>query len=137
MKNSVLAVLAWAAFAAPSLAQSAAPKAGAAKPAAAAAATAGDAAKGQVVFTQVCSVCHKDPAGPLGPSLKGVYGRKAGSTEFKYSKGMVESGITWDDAKLDTYLQGPSKMIQGGIMAINVAKPEDRANVIAYLKTYK
>ena len=99
---------------------------------------AGDAAKGKTTFTQVCAVCHTAKSGPLGPTLTGVYGRKAGSAaDFAYSRGMTASGITWDDAKLDAYLAAPTKVITGGKMAINVAKPADRANVITYLKTLK
>lgn len=101
-------------------------------------APAGDAAAGKIKFGQMCAVCHTAKSTPVAPALTGVYGRKAGTApDFVYSKGMTASGITWDDAKLDTYLTAPTKMITGGKMVINVAKPEDRANLIAYLKTYK
>ncbi len=50
---------------------------------------------------------------------------------------MIASGITWDAAKLDTYLTAPTTMIKGSRMPISVAKPVDRANLVAYLKTLK
>ena len=44
---------------------------------------AGDAAKGEQVFKK-CAACHSAEAGvnKVGPSLHGVVGRKAGSTDF-------------------------------------------------------
>ena len=50
---------------------------------------------------------------------------------------MVESGITWDAAKLDVFLAKPASFIKGARMPINVSKPSDRADVIAHLKTLK
>ena len=52
-------------------------------------AAAADAAHGKVVF-QTCAACHSDKPDAIGPSLKGVYGRKAGSLEdFRYSPAMT------------------------------------------------
>ena len=75
----------------------------------------------------------------VGPSLHGIMGRKAGSVEgFTYSDPMKNSGITWNEAELDKYLTNPKKDIPGNKMAVpGLPKPDDRANVIAYLKTFK
>ena len=82
--------------------------------------------------------CHTTEAGKnkVGPTLHGLFGRKAGSVEgFTYSDAMKNAGITWSDAELDKYLTNPKKDIPGNKMAFpGLPKPDDRANVIAYLK---
>ncbi|MEJ0022493.1 MAG: c-type cytochrome [Alphaproteobacteria bacterium] len=126
-RAGVLILTACALFSASAWAQSAAPPA------------AGDAAAGKSYFGKVCAMCHSDAPSPVAPSLTGVFGRKAGTATgpYKYSPAMITSGITWDAPKLDTYLAGPTAMIKGSRMPISVAKPADRANLIAYLKTLK
>ena len=97
----------------------------------------GDAVKGKKVFAK-CMACHTTEAGKnkVGPTLHGLFGRKAGSVEgFTYSDAMKNAGITWSDAELDKYLTNPKKDIPGNKMAFpGLPKPDDRANVIAYLK---
>lgn len=99
-------------------------------------ATAGDAAAGKKVFAK-CAVCHvvDKPQNKVGPSLHGVIGRPAGAVEgFKYSDAMKNSGLVWDEATLDQYLENPKGFVKGNKMAFaGLKKPEDRANVIAYI----
>jgi cytochrome c len=118
----------------------------AATPAAAAPATGGvtlasltgDAAKGEKVFGQ-CKTCHVAEKGVnrIGPSLWAVVGRTAGSiADYKYSVANKNSGLTWSDTQLFTYLEAPQKVVPGTKMAFaGLKKPQDRADVIAYLKT--
>jgi cytochrome c len=98
----------------------------------------GDAAAGEKVFGQ-CKTCHVAEAGVnrVGPSLWGVVGRTAGSIEgFKYSPANKNSGLVWSEEQLFTYLEAPQKTIPGTYMAFaGLKKPQDRADVIAYLKT--
>ena len=101
-----------------------------------------DAAAGEKVFTK-CKACHIIDAdkNKIGPSLKGVIGRTAGThADFKYSQGMIDAGkagLVWDDAKLTEYLRDPRGMIKGGKMAFpGLKKDDDIANVIAYLKQF-
>lgn len=100
-----------------------------------------DSAQGKIYFQQSCAICHADAAGEgsrQGPSLVGVVGRRAGSApEFNYTGALHNSGLTWDDASLDHYLANPAAAVPGTAMPIAVEKPEDRANVIAYLQTLK
>jgi cytochrome c len=105
-----------------------------------AARAAGDAAAGKIVFNK-CAVCHStDPAKKgLGPTLFGVVGRHSASVEgFAYSPAMKAADKTWDEATLDVYLTDPKAAVPGTKMIFpGLPKPEDRANVIAYLATLK
>jgi cytochrome c len=101
----------------------------------------GDAAKGQKAF-RICAACHTADAATnkVGPYLKGVVGRKAGSVEgYNYSAAMKakgEEGLVWDDANIDAYLADPKGFVPKNKMAMaGVKKPNDRADIIAYLKT--
>jgi cytochrome c len=100
----------------------------------------GDAAAGKTVFNK-CAICHTvDPAKKgIGPTLFGVLGRKSASVEgFSYSEAMKKADKTWDEATLDTYLTNPKALVPGTKMVFpGLPKPEDRANVIAYLGTLK
>src|SRR6202044_4112440 len=70
-------------------------------------AAAADAAHGKLVF-QTCAACHSDKPDAIGPSLKGVYGRKSGSlSDFRYSNAMLRANLTWDDANLHAYIKDP------------------------------
>ena len=102
----------------------------------------GDAAAGQKVFNQ-CKACHDIEKGvnKVGPTLKGVVGRKAASVaDYKYSPAMVkkgEEGVVWDEATLTAYLPNPKAYVPGTKMAFGgLKKPEDVANVIAYLAAH-
>lgn len=105
-----------------------------------AAAAGGDADAGAGLFkSHLCFACHSFEAGKngAGPSLAGVYGRKAAQAPgFDYSAGLKNSGVTWDDASIDKWVQGPQKMVSDAKMML--AKPvtdaADRANLIAYIK---
>ncbi|MFO1156331.1 MAG: c-type cytochrome [Rhodospirillales bacterium] len=109
------------------------------------AAWAADAAAGEQVFKKVCVTCHSSEPGvnKTGPSLFGVYGRKAGSSDFPRYKGLVGADFTWDAAKLDAYLQDPKAFVIANTqnkttaMTYAVKDATQRADVIAYLQTLK
>ncbi len=98
----------------------------------------GIAANGAKVFVQ-CKTCHVTTAGVnrIGPSLHAVVGRKSGSIpNFNYSAANKNSGIVWTEAELFQYLESPKATIPGTKMTFaGLKKPQDRADVIAYLKT--
>lgn len=103
---------------------------------------AGDAKKGAVVFAEECGDCHSTIAGKnkKGPSLNGVFGRKAGSVaDFSgYSEAMKQSGITWSSDKVDAYITQPKKIVAGGKMKYDgLGDAAARADVIAYLMSVK
>lgn len=72
------------------------------------------------------------------PSLGGLIGRQAGSTEFRYSKAMKTAGFRWSPKHLFVYLQNPAKYVRGNKMAYTGLKREqDRADLIAFLVRYR
>jgi cytochrome c len=98
-----------------------------------------DAAAGKQAFTQ-CAACHSvETVNGAGPSLQGIFGRKAGTFPgFRYSRALKNAGIAWDDKNLDAYLADPQKLVPGNVMPFSgVADAKQRADLIAYLKTVK
>ncbi len=97
----------------------------------------GDAEAGKKVFKK-CKACHSFDPGKkkIGPHLKGVVGREAGSVEgYKYSKAMAAADITWDEANLDKFLTKPKAFLKGTKMSFGgLRKEAQRADLIAYLK---
>ena len=101
---------------------------------------AGDAAKGKKVYKK-CAICHSTKAGKnkIGPSLHGIFGRKAAKGKgFRYSKPMKKSGLTWDAATLDKFLKKPRKVVKKTRMTFpGLRSASQRADVIAYIKSLK
>ena len=97
-----------------------------------------DAAKGETVFKK-CATCHtveKGGANKTGPNLWNILNSNhAHKADFAYSdvfKSMAAEKWTLDS--LDKYLAKPQAQMKGTKMAFaGLSKPEDRANVIAYL----
>ncbi len=105
---------------------------------------AGDAKAGEVVFKK-CMACHAVGEGAknkVGPALNGVIGSVIGKhpEDYKFSKVLVElgeQGKVWDEANLTAWLTNPKAFAPGTKMAFaGLKKPEDIANVIAYLQTF-
>jgi cytochrome c len=97
----------------------------------------GDAGRGEARF-QECAACHKLEAGAneVGPSLHGVFMRKAGElADFRYSPAMKRSGIIWTAETLDKYIADPQALIPANRMPYaGMATADDRADLIAYLQ---
>lgn len=96
----------------------------------------GDADRGKALYEK-CAACHRfDDERADGPTLKGLFGRKAGSLEvFRYSAAMKRSDVTWDRAALDRFLADPQAFIPGNRMAFaGIADAADRADLIAYIE---
>lgn len=88
----------------------------------------------------ICRSCHSVEAGRngVGPTLHGIMGSKAGDVAgFPFSPALRQSGITWDRQSLDTWLQGPMKMVPGTRMVISVPDPVKREAIIDYLEKQK
>lgn len=96
----------------------------------------GDAARGKIVFNQ-CRACHSLSPGQngVGPSLHGLFGRKARTVpDFAYSPSMERSGIVWDAATLKSYLPDPQAKVPGTKMIfVGLKDPQQIDDLIAYL----
>jgi len=100
-----------------------------------------DPAKGADVFKK-CAACHNaEKGGPnaLGPNLWGVLGEPIGQGAhgFAFSDALKSKGGTWDWQNLSDWLHSPKAFAPGTKMTFaGLSKPEDRANVIAYLNQH-
>ncbi len=96
---------------------------------------------GERQFMRKCSICHALSAGPsrkAGPTLHGVFGRRAGTVPgYSYSGTLDGSEIVWSDETIDALFDiGPDHYIPGSKMPMQViAAPSDRADLIAFLKS--
>lgn len=95
----------------------------------------GDAERGKAVFEKRCTGCHSLSQNREGPRLSGVYGRTAGSVDgFGYSVALKNSHIVWNDATLARWLSDTDGLVPGSDMDFHVAKPDERADVIQFLR---
>jgi cytochrome c len=102
-----------------------------------------DPAAGEKVFNR-CKACHmigEGAANRVGPALNGVVGREiASAPDFKYSDAFLAKkaeGFTWTEENLASYLEDPKGFIPDNKMAFaGLRKPEEIANLIAYLATF-
>ncbi len=107
----------------------------------------GDPVKGKVAFAK-CAMCHMigpDAHNSTGPQLNGIVERKAaGEPDYgkHYSVGMKKlgaEGFVWTEEHIDKWIANPKAMLPESPMAqlfTGVANPEERADIIAYLKAF-
>ena len=98
----------------------------------------GDPSRGKTVFA-ACGACHSlnDGEHRVGPSLHGVIGRRAGSSEgfARYSAAMKDSGVTWDEESLARYIASPQSFVVGTSMPFpGLPEASDVRDVVAYLR---
>jgi cytochrome c len=95
-----------------------------------------DAARGEDLFNRRCTGCHTLTQNREGPHLAGVYGRVSASVAgFPYSGALSAAHLTWNEQTLDRWLTDPDAFIPGVNMDFRVPKAQERADIIAYLKT--
>lgn len=97
-----------------------------------------DPAAGEKVFAK-CKSCHKlDGTDGTGPHLNGIVGRMhAAITGFGYSEAnLALAGEPWTPEAIDHFIKNPKEYMPGTKMSFaGLPKPEDRANLVAYLAT--
>jgi cytochrome c len=98
------------------------------------------ASKGEVVYNNHCRTCHSLKAGDQrqGPSLHGIFGAKAGSTEYAaYSESLKNSGLTWDEATLDQFIANPDQVVPNNKMKPYTGLTDEnvRKQIIEHLKS--
>ena len=84
-----------------------------------------------------CRTCHgfERGAAGLGPSLFGVFGRKAGSVDgYPYSPALADASFYWTPRALDAWLARPGRFLPGNSMAYaGLPNREDRDALIGSL----
>ena len=95
----------------------------------------GDPARGKALFEKRCTGCHALTQNREGPQLRGVYGRTSGTAPgFAYSAALKKARIVWDEKSLEKWLTDPDAFITGNDMDFLVAKPQERQDLISYLR---
>ena len=100
---------------------------------------AADVSKGRDYFISNCLQCHAFACNKLGPSLGGLFGRRAGSAEGYekyYSDELKNYGVVWDENTLDVWFTDPGRIVTT-VMATEgkIDDAEQRQEIIAFLKT--
>ena len=94
----------------------------------------GDAGHGEALY-EACQDCHSLDKNDVGPRHRGVFGRKAASLpDYDYSDALKSANIVWNEETLDKWLTDPQAVAPGAKMFFHLDNPQDRADVIAYLK---
>jgi cytochrome c len=95
---------------------------------------------GERQFMRKCSVCHAltpPPSRKAGPSLYGIFGRKAGDLpDYPYSPTLDKADIIWTSATIDALFDiGPDHYIPGSKMPMQrIKKKADRQDLVDYLR---
>ena len=100
-----------------------------------------DLARGELVAGG-CKFCHHmEPDDEAqrkdGPPLWGVVGREKGTSPgYDYTSAIMDFGGVWDFDALNSYLRSPFTFMPGTRMSMaGIESDQDRANLIAYLRT--
>jgi cytochrome c len=90
---------------------------------------------GKELFQERCGGCHSLDADKVGPRLRGVYGKPAGTNPtFKYSAAAKDSHVTWDEVTLNKWLTDPESVIPDNDMSFRLESSQERTAIIEYLK---
>ncbi len=96
---------------------------------------------GERQFARKCSICHTltpDTARRAGPSLHGLFGRRAGTLPgYAYSDALRGADLIWNDDTIDKLFDiGPDHYTPGSKMPMQrIAKAQDRRDLIDYLRS--
>ena len=99
---------------------------------------AGNIAEGQRLFG-TCAACHslQPDQSMTGPSLAGLWNRKAGSLDSfsRYSPALKSANIVWNDKTLDDWITDPQHLVPGNEMTFaGIKDAQQRAYLLAFLK---
>jgi cytochrome c len=95
----------------------------------------GNPLRGKDLFERRCTGCHSLTENREGPRLRGVYGRTSGEVAgFAYSAALKKAHIVWNDESLQQWLTDPDTFVPDNNMGFQVPKPQERRDIIAFLK---
>ncbi|MFC1673816.1 c-type cytochrome [Pseudomonadota bacterium] len=92
---------------------------------------------GEALFKKKCATCHALTPGKhgVGPSLAGVIGRSAGSTNFTKYKALRDVDFVWTQETLNAWIADPKAFIKKPTaMTVKVKTQEDRDQILDYLE---
>jgi cytochrome c len=96
---------------------------------------------GRQLFERHCRTCHGGTASadsPIGPSLSGIMGRKAGTNvSGVHSRAAIDSGIVWDRESLRRFLSVPRREIPDSIMPVGAMDPAELERLLDYLESLR
>ncbi len=101
----------------------------------------GEMSLGERQFARKCSVCHTlTPAdgNRAGPTLYGIFGRKAGALpSYPYSNGLKNADIVWNEKTIaELFDKGPDHVTPGSKMPLQVISDDEKLTaLVAFLKT--
>ena len=94
---------------------------------------------GRKIFVQRCQTCHggTGPAdSPIGPDLRGIVGKKAGSEgSGLHSRAALDSDIVWNRESLRRFLAAPANALPGTLMPSSVSDPRELDDLLNYLES--
>jgi len=100
--------------------------------------------RGELIYAAHCATCHDDSKHMLndnGPAMFGIVKRRVGTLrEYNYSavlQAARDRHDRWTEKRLDAFLANPEAMYPGTSMPMNFEDADQRASIIAYLKTLK
>jgi cytochrome c len=95
----------------------------------------GDGLRGKDIFERRCTGCHAMEQNREGPRLRGVFGRTSGTAPgFDYSLVLAKAHIVWNETTLEQWLADPDALVPGNNMEFHVAKPQERRDLIRFLR---
>ena len=96
---------------------------------------AADVENGKLLYG-ACLACHADSSDALGPSLKGVFGRKSGAVaDYRYSAPMLRANLVWDEPNLKAFIGNPQAKVKGTRMPFGgMSLASDAEDLVVYLK---
>jgi cytochrome c len=99
----------------------------------------GDAKRGAQLY-RTCAACHSlvPDRNMTGPSLAGIWGRKAASLESfeRYSPALKASTVVWEAETIDQWIEAPARMIPHNRMTFaGIPDAQARADLIAFLRS--
>jgi cytochrome c2 len=102
----------------------------------------GDVSAGMMVAAKHCTVCHTFHKGGkmvFGPNLFDMAGKPSAAIEgYNYSDALANANLTWTDVNLDGFLADPEGFLKGTKARFpGLRNAQDRADVLAYMKTLK